>query len=160
MDKLLEAIKFAKEKHKGQLDDSGKDYFEEHLNKVGHAIQMLTTDEDIICAAYLHDVLEDTDTTYDEVLDEFGYVVATLVHECTHEGQKDSYGFYFPRLESEGAILIKLIDRASNISRMDSWPRGRREQYLKRTKFWKSESPEQNQIVKKEVNVKNEESKN
>jgi len=140
IDKVTRAILFAQVAHKDQLDDDGKDYFTAHLNKVGHAVQMLTTDEDIICAAYLHDVLEDTFTTYDEVLGEFGLRVADLVYECTDEGEADSYGKYFPRLKSADAILIKLIDRASNISRMQSWPENRKKQYLKRTQFWKDGS--------------------
>ena len=137
---INKAVKFAKEKHKGQLDDEGKDYFEKHILKVCNAVECLTKDENIICASLLHDVLEDTDTTYEELKKEFGERVADLVSELTQEGKKDNYGFYFPRLKSKEAIMIKLIDRASNISRMQSWDEKRREHYLKKTKFWKDGS--------------------
>ena len=133
----MNAFQFAKEKHEGQLDDSNNDYFEEHVKVVGIAVQNFTDDEEIICAAYLHDTIEDTDTTYDELVKEFSKRVADLVMEVTHEGCKDGYGYFFPRLKSKEAILIKLIDRASNISRMDCWGVKRKQQYLNKTKFWK-----------------------
>ena len=137
LDKYCKASNFAKLKHAGQTDDNGKDYYKAHLFPISLAVRNLTKDIDILVAALLHDTLEDTDTTYDELVKEFGERVANLVLEVTHEGQKDEYGYYFPRLHSADAILIKLCDRASNISRMQSWDEKRKEQYLKRTKFWK-----------------------
>lgn len=134
---ITKAINFAKERHKGQLDDDGKDYFEAHLMRVGYAIHCFTIDVEVIAAAYLHDILEDTETTYIELKILFGKRVAELVNEVTDEGEKDSYGKYFPRLKSKDGILIKLIDRASNISRMDNWDKKRQDHYLKKTKFWK-----------------------
>jgi (p)ppGpp synthase/HD superfamily hydrolase len=136
--KVLKAALFALDKHQGQLDDNGHDYFLSHLMPVAFATGQLTSDDDVICSAYLHDTLEDTDTTYEELAEKFGKRVADLVHELTHEGSKDEYGFYFPRLQSQDAILIKLIDRASNITRMQSWDNRRKQQYLKKTKFWKT----------------------
>ncbi len=128
---------FAAVRHSGQKDDEGEDYYMNHVLSVGEAVSILTNDEDIICAAFLHDILEDTNTTYEELVKEFGKRVADFVNEVTHEGKEDEYGFYFPRLKSKEAIMIKLIDRASNISRMNSWDEKRKKQYLKRTKFWK-----------------------
>ena len=138
MNKIEKAINFAREKHKGQLDDEGKDYFF-HLEQVVDILQSVTDDEEIIASAYLHDTLEDTNTTYNELVEEFGVVVADLVNEVTHEGQKDEKGFYFPRLKSKKAILIKFADRLSNISRMNNWSESRKKQYLKKSKFWRSE---------------------
>jgi (p)ppGpp synthase/HD superfamily hydrolase len=57
--------------------------------------------------------------------------------EVTHEESNDNFGYYFPRLKTREGIMIKLADRLSNISRMDSWDIARREHYLKKTKFWK-----------------------
>ena len=138
--RLLEAFWFAHRNHLGQKDDNGRDYYHAHLIPVYNAVCALTDNQDIRIAALLHDVLEDTDATYEELAKEFGFVVADLVMEVTQEGQKDSYGYYFPRLKTEGGILIKLCDRASNISRMQTWSNGRKRQYLKRTKFWKDGS--------------------
>jgi len=137
--KIGKAYEFAKEKHKDQKDDEGKSYFDSHVLRVGNAVSELTNDDDLIVSAYLHDTLEDTDTTYEELEKEFGKKIADLVNELTHEGKKDENGFYFPRLKSKEAIMIKLIDRASNVSRMNSWDKERQAQYLKKTKFWRSE---------------------
>jgi len=138
-DKLLKAIAFAQEKHRGQLDDSGKDYFEEHCLQVYNILNTVTEDQNLLCAALLHDTYEDTDTTYEEVLQIFGRDIADLVNEVTQEGQKDSKGYYFPRLKTERGILLKFADRLSNLSRMEAWDDKRREQYLRKSKFWKSE---------------------
>ncbi len=128
---------FAKQVHEGQLDDDGESYFQAHCAKVATIVSIATTDEEIRAAALLHDVLEDTDITYEKLRDVFGVRVANLVYEVTHEGINDSYGYYFPRLSSADAILIKLADRISNISRMGSWDKVRKQHYLNKTKFWK-----------------------
>lgn len=132
------AISFAIDKHKGQKDDDGRDYII-HPMTVGALLMCVTNDQDIIAAGYLHDVLEDTDTSYLELKEAFGARVADLVYEVTHEGKKDEHGYYFPRLKSKDAILIKFADRLSNLSRMSSWDPARQEQYLRKSKFWRSE---------------------
>ncbi len=131
------AIQFAIEAHKGQKDDAGKDYFIEHVLRVGQIIEMVTDDEEVIAAAYLHDTIEDTTTTYIELVDTFSKRVADLVMEVTYEGKKDNYGRYFPRLKSKDGILIKFADRIQNLSRMEPWGTKRRKHYLGKSKFWK-----------------------
>ena len=143
-EKTRKAYDFAEYKHRGQLDDSNKSYFEAHICQVADILSRVTTDDDIICAGLLHDTLEDTDTTFEELEKEFGLRVAKLVHEVTHDGQKDNYGYYFPRLETRDGILVKLADRASNVSRMECWSKERQELYLKKTKFWKDGSDKLN----------------
>lgn len=135
----MKAVIFAREKHKGQLDDDGIDYFSSHIQQVEQIVRKVTEDEDVICAALLHDTLEDTSTTYEELVQNFGKRIADLVNEVTHEGKADSKGYYFPRLKSKDAILIKFADRLSNLSRMNSWPLDRQAHYLRKSKFWKSE---------------------
>lgn len=135
---IMKARAFAYEKHKTQVDDEGKPYMY-HIEQVVRLLNQVTYDEDTICAAYLHDTLEDTDTTIQELQVHFGHDIANLVHEMTHEGQCDQKGFYFPRLKSHQAIMIKFADRLSNLSRMKSWDKKRQEQYLRKSKFWSSE---------------------
>ncbi len=135
------AREFAKMKHGNQLDDCGKVYFESHIEHVVSILKQITDDEDILACAYLHDVLEDTDTSLDELIEVFGGYIASVVHELTHEGDKRN-GYYFPRLSSHEAIMIKFADRLSNLSRMDAWSAERQEHYLKRSKFWKNENYE------------------
>lgn len=140
MNNISKAKMFAIEKHLGQYDDDGKDYFTSHLFQVFKIIEIIATDDEgLLCAALLHDTIEDTDTTYEELLSLFGEDIANLVYEVTHEGEKDSKGFYFPRLKSQRAIVLKFADRLSNLSRMNNWDNKRKEQYLKKSKFWLSE---------------------
>lgn len=133
---LHHANLFAKQKHKGQVDDDGNDYFETHCLQVMKILEMITNNHTILMAGLLHDTLEDTDTSYEELKSHFGVTVANLVNEVTHEGKKDEIGFTFPRLKSKDAILIKFADRLSNLSRMGSWNEKRQEHYLKKSKFW------------------------
>lgn len=136
---IKKARDFAIKKHNGQKDDSGKDYFEAHIEVVAEIISIVTEDAYIISAAYLHDVLEDTNTTFRELKSEFGEKITNLVLEVTQEGQKDSHGYYFPRLKSKEGIMIKFADRLSNISRIEAWPEKRRNQYLRKSRFWRKE---------------------
>jgi len=137
---VQKAYDFAKAKHGAQKDDNGKPYFTAHVCQVAQILAWATQDPEILAAGYLHDTLEDTNTTLEELKAFFGERVAGLVHEVTHDGEKDEYGRYFPRLKSRDAIMIKFADRLSNISRMQAWAPERREAYLKKSKFWKDGS--------------------
>jgi (p)ppGpp synthase/HD superfamily hydrolase len=138
MDKIVnQAMWFADSAHSGQRDDNGDLYIDTHILQVVEMLQCVTDNPIILAAAYLHDTLEDTNTTLTDLEKEFGHEIASLVHEVTHEGAKDKDGYYFPRLKSKGAIMIKFADRLSNISRMQKWSEKRQEQYLKKSKFWR-----------------------
>ena len=126
---------FAEAKHWGQMDDSGNPYMK-HIYQVASIISDITNDENVICAAYLHDTIEDCAVTHEMLVREFNQTIADLVYEVTHEGQKDEVGYYFPRLNSKDAILIKFADRLSNLSRMESWDEDRQRHYLRKSKFW------------------------
>ena len=136
----IKVFEFAQTGHGKQVDDNGKPYFEAHILQVVSMVKQVTNDKDVISAAYMHDLIEDTQVTFSEIEKNFGLRVANLVLEMTHAGKKDEYGYYFPNLKTKDGILIKLLDRASNISRMETWPEKRREQYLRKTKFWKDGS--------------------
>jgi len=133
---LYKARSYAKRAHKGQLDDEGKDYFTAHLSQVYEVLRQVTRDETILCAAWLHDVIEDTETTYYDLIIEFNQEIASLVMELTHEGSKTS-GYYFPRLQTKEGTLVKFADRLSNLSRMKAWKESRQEQYVRKSRFWK-----------------------
>ena len=136
------ALVFASNKHEGQKDDSGRDYFHAHCMQVYRILELVTDDKHLLCAALLHDTLEDTETNYNELVKNFGKDVADLVNEVTHGGKKDSKGYYYPRLKSRRAILLKFADRLSNLSRMSCWPLKRQQQYLRNSKFWKTKVEE------------------
>lgn len=129
---------YAREKHGNTLDDEGKNYFEAHTCQVVAILRIVTDDDALLAAAYLHDVIEDCGVTYEEIVEKFGMGVADLVMEVTHDGKKDWYGYFFPRLKSQAGIMLKFADRLSNLSRMNAWSDARRAQYLRRSVFWKN----------------------
>ncbi len=132
------ALEFASDKHKGQLDDQQRPYFFAHIVQVHSILRDVTDDEEVLCAGILHDTIEDTDTTYEEILHEFNREIADLVQELTFQGTKET-GRYFPVLKSRKAIMVKFADRLSNLSRMRDWPGDWQEDYLRQSCFWVSE---------------------
>ena len=134
------ALEFASEKHKGQLDDQGRPYFFAHIVQVHSILKDVTDDVETLCAGILHDIIEDTDTTYGDLVREFNKPIADLVLELTQEGDRET-GYYFPRLSSRKVVLVKFADRLSNLSRMDDWPGDRQQTYLEMSRFWSSEPP-------------------
>lgn len=136
MTKARQAREFAYIAHAGQFRDGGAPYIV-HPAQVARIISQVTRDEDLIAAAWLHDVIEDTEYTYDDIRERFGQRVADLVMEVTHEVSPK--GAYFPRLETRDGILLKFADRLSNLSDMQAWDDKRQASYLKKSKFWKSE---------------------
>jgi len=136
------ALEFASIKHRGQLDDQGRPYFFAHIVQVYNILNVVTADEAVLCAGILHDVIEDTGTSYEELIKEFNREIADLVVELTHIGVKDT-GRYFPFLYSRKAIIVKFADRLSNISRMDDWPGDWQLDYLNESRFWDT-APQQN----------------
>ena len=133
---IYRAIIFALKKHKGQKYDIDKDFFFAHPWKVFQILKLITDDETILCAGLLHDTLEDTNTTLDELKEEFGNEIANIVYEVTKED--DENGKYFPRLKSEKAIIVKFADRLVNLSNMSCWKEKKQNWYLRTSRFWKS----------------------
>lgn len=151
-----EVYVFAKQGYGKQKDDSGISYFEGHIVQVVSIIKQVTNDKDIIRAAYLHDLIEDTNIDYDYIKQFFGEKVADLVNEVTHEGKED-VGRYFPRLKTEDGIVLKFADRLSNLSRMEPWGKDRKNHYLKKSKFWYSNTEEMPGSDKKTIEVERKE---
>lgn len=129
---LDEATSFARHRHGGQTRPAGEPYIEHLLEVTRVLVEALgITDVDILRAALLHDVVEDTPCTLDEVRNRFGDRVATLVDWVTkpprREGQsrEDARAAYLDRLHDapDEAILVKLADRLSNVQRLDTHPR-------------------------------------
>jgi GTP pyrophosphokinase len=55
-------------------------------------------DLELQAAALMHDIFEDTDLTYEDLVSEFSIDVANLIHEVTHERWTNNTGWYFPHL--------------------------------------------------------------
>ncbi len=127
--KEKQAWNFAKECHKGQVRKFlGVSYFDAHVQKVNAIVKQYSTDEDLLCAALLHDTLEDcfedVDLGYQIIFNEFGKRVADLVMELTSskeeiENDFDSKADYLIVKMihmTDDALVIKLADRLQNIS--------------------------------------------
>lgn len=80
--KISKAIDFATEAHKGQYRKSGEPYII-HPICVASIVAFYGGDEAMICSSLLHDVVEDTDFSLQEIEDEFGYEVAQIVDALT-----------------------------------------------------------------------------
>lgn len=80
---IKQAARFAKERHKNQKRKyTGEPYFK-HLKEVADLLISVNCPKEIVCAGYLHDIIEDTETTIEEIKEIFGEVVAKLVLEVT-----------------------------------------------------------------------------
>lgn len=136
---LNRARQYAADAHAGQYRDDGKPFINHPITVARillAAFPDAEVDQNLIAAAYLHDTIEDTATTYEDLIREFDQDIADLVMEVTHEGD-ETHGFYFPRLHTQRGIMLKFADRLSNIADMQSWSDDRKAHYLKKSKFWK-----------------------
>jgi (p)ppGpp synthase/HD superfamily hydrolase len=122
MDKTHKALEFATKKHSGQKRRGGEDYVQ-HCIRVSKTVSFFTGNENVIIAALLHDTLEDTETTFDELNAEFGAEVANLVLSVTNDeekmlkmGGKREYMAKKITTLSDDALIIKMADRLDNIA--------------------------------------------
>ena len=81
--KVLDALRFARQKHEGQLRDDGKPYFKHILDVIDILIEDGSGWEGKLLVAALHDTLEDTDATYEELCEKFGIDAAETVKLLT-----------------------------------------------------------------------------
>nr|WP_276939481.1 HD domain-containing protein [Helcococcus sueciensis] len=79
---ITKAFNLAKEKHEGQVRNSGEAYIV-HPVEVSIILASLEMDDETICAGLMHDVLEDTDYTREEMVEEFGEEITALVDGVT-----------------------------------------------------------------------------
>lgn len=86
-----EAMWFAYDKHSGQLRKYGNEPYINHPIRVALDVQRHGGAYEQIVAALLHDVLEDTDTTYSEVYDKFGEKVADIVNDLTDKFTPEAF---------------------------------------------------------------------
>lgn len=131
-DLINKAYLFAEEKHKGQL--YGKFDFIYHLLQTYELITFLQPkNETLRACSFLHDILEDTNTTKKELDNEFGKEVTDIVYEVT----KTSYNT-FPHLKSKDAVILLFASRLANLSNMQDWNEEQQQRYIMKSTFWKS----------------------
>jgi (p)ppGpp synthase/HD superfamily hydrolase len=123
-----DVLAFAIERHKGQLRADGQEYVT-HPIRVSKLVAEYKPSQNsrvLEAGALLHDVLEDTYTSYRELQDRFGEIVASLVMEVTSSTYvpklvgKQIYLAHKMRYMSSYALIIKLADRLDNISDLKS----------------------------------------
>lgn len=123
--KITSAYQFAENAHKGQKRSSGQEYIT-HPIAVAYSLVELGMDTDTICAALLHDVIEDTSATFNEIQKRFGHDVALLVDGVTKLGKipylnrkeqsaENIRKLLFAMFKDIRVIIIKLCDRLHNI---------------------------------------------
>ena len=131
-EEIRKAYLFADMKHRGQFRKSGEAYIIHPLN-VGIILTTIYADSETIEAALLHDVLEDTDCTKDEMEKEFGSEVTKLVLGVTklskiHFSTENDYLIdYYKKIivgisEDVRAIIVKLADRLHNMRTLWALP--------------------------------------
>ena len=122
--KIFKAYTFAAEKHKNQKRKSGESYIIHPLH-VAYILASWGLDTQTICAALLHDVVEDTDATYEDIEKNFDEEVASLVEGVTklsnlfktvEEKKTKNYKKMFIAMEKDiRVIILKLADRLHNV---------------------------------------------
>ena len=125
-DKLIrKAYEYAKINHGDQCRKSGEPYMIHPVN-VAYILANLELDDETLCAALLHDVVEDTPVTHEDIVNEFGEAIAemvagvtklgTLRYTTAEEQQVENYRKMFLAMGKDiRVILIKLADRLHNM---------------------------------------------
>ena len=137
------AIEFSRAAHQGQMRQSGDPYIS-HPIAVARILTPLHIDAQAIIAALLHDVVEDTEVTSEQVADKFGKPVAELVDglskldKIQFETREDAQAENFRKMllamaRDVRVILIKLADRLHNMRTLDSMAHDKRERIARET---------------------------
>ncbi len=135
---LLKAVAFAAEKHRDQRrkDADASPYINHPIELASLLKQQGIADITVLCAALLHDTIEDTNTTDDELQREFGDSITAVVREVTddktlHKSDRKRLQIEHARSLSNRARLVKLADKICNLrdivaSPPANWPRQRK----------------------------------
>ena len=129
---ISRAYDFAKSAHEGQMRASGTAYFEDHCLHVADHIIDLGMDTPLICAALLHDTIEDTKTTAKDLQKEFGLEITRLVEGVSKLGKIKYHGnerhveslrkFFVSVAQDARVVILKLADRWHNLETLQYLP--------------------------------------
>jgi len=121
LQRLAKAYNFAAQKHRKQRrkDTEKTPYINHPIDVVNILTETGVTDTDTLIAGVLHDTIEDTDTTPEEITKEFGEHVTKYVLECSDDKSLDKVARKRLQIEhalhiSDAAKLVKLADKYSN----------------------------------------------
>ena len=141
---VRKAYEYAKENHGDQCRKSGEPYMI-HPMHVAYILAELGLDDETLCAALLHDVVEDTPRTHEDIIKEFGLPIAEMVAGVTklgklryttqEEEQVENYRKMFLAMGKDiRVILIKLADRLHNMRTLKFLSRDRQIANAKETR--------------------------
>jgi len=120
-DLIARAYLFAKNRHMNQIRKYTKEPYLTHPLAVAETVGQITKNYEMMAAALLHDIVEDTATRIEEIDELFGFRVARLVEELTNDQDKKkslSKKIYLAQKLnsiSSDALTIKLADRLHNV---------------------------------------------
>lgn len=130
---VQKAYDFASEMHKGQTRKSGEPYIM-HPLRVARYIASWGFESDVICAALLHDCIEDCDTNINEISKLFGTSISEAVDAVTSLDKELDKAFHLTKEEidklsdiklqekmTEKALFVKAADRLDNLNTIDSF---------------------------------------
>lgn len=143
LEKIKRAYEYAEKAHSGQVRISGDAYIIHPLN-VAYILTGLHLDDETICAALLHDVVEDTCATLEEMEARFGKNVMALIDGVTKLGrikymskedvQLENYRKMFLAMAKDiRVIMIKLADRLHNMRTLKYMREDKRHRIAKET---------------------------
>jgi GTP pyrophosphokinase len=143
VEQIVKAYEFGADAHEGQTRKSGEPYIT-HPVAVALALAEMRLDSQAICAAILHDVVEDTPATLDEIEELFGAEVAQLVDAVSKldqiqfrsraEAQAESFRkMMLAMIEDIRVILVKLSDRLHNMQTLGSMPVAKKKRIARET---------------------------
>jgi len=123
---LRPQVDFASLKHRHQRRKSGEPYVT-HPLAVATVLAELKRDADTVVAGLLHDTVEDTDATLEDIQAQFGASVATIVDGVTNAEAQTDYENNMDLLLALGrewrVALVKLADRLHNMRTLGAMPR-------------------------------------
>jgi len=140
---LEKAFRFARQWHEGQMRSSGEPYMM-HPLKVSHILADMRMDQVAMETGLLHDVVEDTSVTLDQVRKEFGDEVARCVDGVTKLSKLDFYSaedrqaesfrkMLLAMVEDIRVMMVKLADRLHNMRTLGYLNAERRERIARET---------------------------
>ncbi len=140
-DQILAAARWAEQLHGNQKRASGEPYFT-HPLQVAAILVGMQMDHESVIAALLHDVLEDTETSSNEMRRLFGRQVESLVKGVTkisvlksrsksEQGSETIRKMLFAMTKDIRVIIIKLADKLHNMSTLEHLPEARRREIAK-----------------------------
>lgn len=127
LDLVKSAELFAKNKHAGQFRTDGITSYSKHLEDVVNRLKSLgVIDEKILCAGWLHDTMDNTETSFDDLHEQFESEIAVLVSSLSKDKslpRKKREQAYVTQLKesSFNAKLIKLCDISASLSDLKNY---------------------------------------